>query len=175
MATFEGNSRGNSHHGSEQLMLGRGGDDSLSRFSNQPGALFGGSGDDQLTAGTAGDFLSGGSGNDSLSGSDASDILRGGRGADTLNGGEGIDTLTGGRGRDTFVIDFGIRGPDTITDFQPGHDTLRIVGVPDGMTIIYDPSTGFVTTPGGEGPVRPPILVHLDPGLTLGSHDILIA
>jgi Ca2+-binding RTX toxin-like protein len=104
--------------------------------------LHGGAGDDNLFGdpvffGSVGgdDVLDGGAGNDTLYGEA---IFVGNAaicGDDTLTGGSGDDTLvgdlpdpsafTGARGADTFV--FGPdSGHDTIADFQPGVDTLRI-------------------------------------------------
>ena len=66
--------------------------------------IYGGYGNDSITAGDGNDvlfgeigddFLFGGGGNDDLSGGDGKDILFGGRGSDTLDGGIGDDYLMG--------------------------------------------------------------------------------
>ena len=81
--------------------------------------LYGGAGDDELTAvantetDAGPDTLVGGSGNDTLTGSDSPDVLMGGDGHDaitagdgndTINGGAGDDVMTGAGGRDIFVF-----------------------------------------------------------------------
>jgi Ca2+-binding RTX toxin-like protein len=116
--------------------------------------------------------------------------LEGGAGADTLNGGMAEDTLTGGAGADVFVFDTPLasynqyqqwlgNGIDSITDFQPGTDRLRLdddvfPALPSGVggallagnfksgagasasdaddRIIYDTSTGALYyDPDGNG------------------------
>src|SRR5262249_60358660 len=59
--------------------------------------LFGGAGNDQLTAGDVDSLLVGGDGNDQLIGGRGRDVLIGGRGADRLNGDGGDDLLVAGR------------------------------------------------------------------------------
>ncbi|TQV78586.1 calcium-binding protein [Denitrobaculum tricleocarpae] len=78
-------------------------------------AVFGGSGDDTLSAA---DFaagrdavLAGREGNDNLTGGAGDDNLEGGEGNDILTGNAGNDVLTGGAGDDTF---FGGDGDDQI-------------------------------------------------------------
>lgn len=97
--------------------------------------LNGGDGDDRLSGLAGADILVGGSGDDRLYGGEADDALIGGHGDDTLVGDAGNDVLTGGRGQDVFQYgylvlfpadrteDFGI---DTIRDFTPGTDTLKL-------------------------------------------------
>jgi Ca2+-binding RTX toxin-like protein len=101
---------------------------------NHPQALTGGGGNDYLIGGNSGDTLVGAAGadtlagmngKDSLSGGDGLDKLNGGNGDDTLNGGNGDDLLTGGNGADRFVFDYAF-GHDTITDFDPHHDTIAV-------------------------------------------------
>ncbi len=58
-----------------------------------PLRLFGGSGDDKLRGGAAGDFLDGGTGNDRLFGERGRDVIIGGWGADRLSGGDAEDLL----------------------------------------------------------------------------------
>lgn len=87
-----------------QLQLG-GGDDVVVLGSQQiageqgyQDGLFGGGGDDKLTAGTKAVPLFGESGSDELNGAAANDMLDGGTGDDRLNGGAGTDTLIGDSG-----------------------------------------------------------------------------
>ena len=88
---------------------------------------------ENLTGGSAGDYLAGNSsanvligmgGDDFLFGEGGNDTLYGGTGDDYLNGGTGSDTMTGGEGADTFVISAdAISGSidDIITDFNPSQ------------------------------------------------------
>jgi uncharacterized repeat protein (TIGR02059 family) len=127
------------------LLHGWGGNDTLSggasrdRLYGSSGddRLYGNGGNDRLYGGTGKDRLDGGSGRDYLAGESGSDILKGGDGHDTINGGSGNDVLyggmgkdvlTGGSGRDTFVFDtkFGKGEFDTIKDFNPWEDTIRL-------------------------------------------------
>lgn len=82
------------------LLLGEGGNDSLTGVVNVSTTLRGGDGDDVIevtSAGTdRGDLLSGDNGNDRLTA---------GASNDTLDGGLGADTLSGGAGADVFVLD----------------------------------------------------------------------
>jgi len=76
----------------------------------------GGSGDDQVVGGSAGNFLNGGEGNDALTGGalgGESNALNGGAGDDRVIGGPGMDELNGGGGRDEI---FGRGGADRMTD-----------------------------------------------------------
>ncbi|MFX0547300.1 calcium-binding protein [Roseovarius sp. S1116L3] len=87
-----------------------------------------------LQVGTQGaDSLTGAAGDDLLMGQGGDDRINGGAGADVLMAGTGQDTLTGGAGADTFV--FAADGqPDTITNFEPGHDRINL----DDWGMIYD-------------------------------------
>ncbi|MGA9581001.1 MAG: Ig-like domain-containing protein [Allosphingosinicella sp.] len=97
--------------------------------------LWGGDGGDQLS-GEAGndilfgengnDLLAGGDGDDSLDGGDGDDILTGGIGNDYLSGGAGADVMTGGGDADLFDLQSASHGPDEITDFAGGSDSIRI-------------------------------------------------
>jgi Ca2+-binding RTX toxin-like protein len=83
---------------------------------------WGGSNRDTLTGNEIANVLSGNAGND---------ILLGNGGDDHLFGGSGNDTMTGGNGIDWFEWDFpemSESATDTITDFAPGEDKLRIHG-----------------------------------------------
>ena len=111
----------------EQTFSGGSGDDSLSGQDGDD-TLRGRGGDDTLDGGRGDDILEGGAGDDILSGGRNEDVLDGGKGDDTLIGGKGDDTLTGGRGSDTFVQNFSEQGADTITDFNPGMDTIELQG-----------------------------------------------
>ena len=111
----------------DQDFSGGSGDDVLSGGRGDD-TLQGRAGDDVLSGGRGDDTLVGGAGDDILSGGRNEDVLDGGKGDDTLIGGKGDDTLTGGRGSDTFVQNFSQQGADTITDFNPGQDTIELQG-----------------------------------------------
>ena len=83
--------------------------------------------------------LSGGNGKDTLTGGAGNDTLDGGNGVDTLNGGAGNDVLTGGNGNDTFVFGENF-GNDTITDFNPGNDSIDLsaLGIADFDTLMQN-------------------------------------
>ncbi|MBV1889115.1 MAG: type I secretion C-terminal target domain-containing protein, partial [Proteobacteria bacterium] len=78
-------------------------------------ALYGGNGNDDLTAHINGGKLYGGAGIDTLTGVS---------GNDTLTGGVGDDFLNGGAGNDTYVFNLG-DGNNTITDTS-GFDVLKL-------------------------------------------------
>lgn len=104
--------------------------DTASHIPDQYGRssyLYGGDGDDHITAGKGNNVLYGGRDNDALSGGAGNDSLYGGnhfdpnsgttRGDDTLYGGDGNDLLVGGNGNDHI---YGGAGNDTILSFQGG-------------------------------------------------------
>ena len=64
---------------------------------------------------------------DTLTGTAGADTIAGRGGNDTIAGRGGNDSLTGGAGADVFVFQAaGGNGLDTILDFNPEIDTLRI-------------------------------------------------
>jgi T1SS-143 domain-containing protein len=86
------------------------------------GAAFGDDliGIENLTGGSAGDYLAGNSSSNVLMGLGGDDFLFGENGNDILNGGSGQDTMTGGAGADTFVVSADAIGGsinDIISDF----------------------------------------------------------
>ena len=60
-----------------------------------------------------------------LTGNELANVLSGGAGADAINGQGGNDTLNGGLGGDSFILDKSDAGIDTIADFGTG-DHIRI-------------------------------------------------
>ncbi|MBT2786097.1 MULTISPECIES: calcium-binding protein [unclassified Halomonas] len=80
--------------------------------------VFGGAGNDTLTALEGGSLLHGGEGDDTLMGGLGNDQLYGGEGNDTLIVRGGNDVLYGGIGDDLFVFDEGYRGSAVIKDFN---------------------------------------------------------
>lgn len=83
---------------------------------------------DVLLGGSFGNILYGGEQNDTLFGRLGADTLHGGDGNDLLMGNEHNDVLHGGAGADTFVFDraLGAQNVDTIIDFVPGTDVIRL-------------------------------------------------
>ena len=94
------------------------------------------------------DTLNGGSGNDLLNAGSGNDILNGSNNDDTLFGGLGNDQLTGGSGSDIFQIITG-SGRDLITDYTPGQDSLKIIGLTES-DLTYSYSGGHTSINYGE-------------------------
>jgi Ca2+-binding RTX toxin-like protein len=89
--------------------------------SNGDDILYGGSGDETLSAKDGNDALFGGEGNDLLKGATGQDVLQGGEGSDTLRGGKGQNLLDGGSGDDVL---YGGQGSSLIVGGS-GNDTIR--------------------------------------------------
>jgi Ca2+-binding RTX toxin-like protein len=117
------------------LAFGEAGNDTMTLTT---GRLFGGTGDDVLTA--AGTLV-GGTGNDTLV-SLGTGTLYGDDGTDTLKGSTAAETFTGGAGADTFIFVEGVVfrpgnfvieswGADVITDFVVGIDRLQFDKLPN--------------------------------------------
>jgi Ca2+-binding RTX toxin-like protein len=83
---------------SRLIMYGYDGDDriTIQRGVTQPAWLYGGAGNDDLTAGGGPAIILGGEGDDDLTGRSARDLLIGGLGADLLRSGAGEDLLIAG-------------------------------------------------------------------------------
>jgi Ca2+-binding RTX toxin-like protein len=82
-------------------LFGGGGNDTLTASAGDE-QVDGGDGNDLVRGGAGVDTLDGGRGSDNLQGQAGADELIGGEGTDILAGGEGADVLTGGAGRDTM-------------------------------------------------------------------------
>ncbi|WP_442771545.1 calcium-binding protein [Paenirhodobacter enshiensis] len=134
------------------------GEDGHDRLYGKTGNDFltGGAGNDRVLGDAGNDRIYGDTGNDTLFGGSGSDFLYGGTANDRLDGGAGNDRLTGGSGADTFVFSAWTAGDrDTIVDFTPGTDHLRISGINGvadlddlkitdasiGMTIVHEGET----------------------------------
>ena len=87
--------------------------------------IWGGAGDDNLNGNGKDDIIYGQGGNDVLRGGSGADQLFGGIGNDVLRGGIGRDKLTGGAGADTFVFKEGW-AVDRINDFEDDIDTIKL-------------------------------------------------
>jgi len=134
----------------DDFLEGRGGQDILDGGAGDD-ILKGGKGADSLAGGEGDDLLQGGGGNDILAGGAGDDLLKGGGGRDTLEGGAGDDTLVGGGGADTFVQNFSEPGADTITDFNPGQDTINFTGLDDLANISVEEADGGTLINAGPG------------------------
>ena len=125
-------------------------------------SIYGGAGNDIIASGAGGDSVYGGSGNDTINGGSSGDALYGGSGNDSIIGDQGADTIVGGQGADnlrgdsvsnpnsgndkfvfTNLTDSLVNAFDTITDFDPGHDTIQ---VPHAVT-SGDFNNSFYLTP----------------------------
>ena len=114
-------------------VFGGGGDDSLT--ASAIGAhLDGGTGNDTLNGATGADSLFGGVGDDLLSGGSGGDLLDAGYGNDTLMGGDGADTLQGGIGNDLLI---GGLGADVVEGSIGGSSTMVASGALDGADTYY--------------------------------------
>ncbi|HEY7247711.1 MAG TPA: calcium-binding protein [Xanthobacteraceae bacterium] len=91
-----------------------------------PAQLFGGAGNDVLTAGSGADQLFGGAGNDTLLGKGGDDLLFGGAGNDVLTGGAGNDQVFGEAGNDRMIWNPG-DGSD-LFEGGDGNDTAEVNG-----------------------------------------------
>ncbi|GGY77205.1 calcium-binding protein [Pseudoduganella plicata] len=107
-------------------------------FTDTPETVYGGAGNDVITALGGNDVvhgegdndnLNGGVGNDSLYGGAGNDNLTGDVGDDVLDGGTGNDTMTSGAGNDTFLLRTG-----------DGVDTLNVADTVAGRvdTIVFE-------------------------------------
>jgi 5'-nucleotidase / UDP-sugar diphosphatase len=108
------------------------------------------------------------------------DVLVGTAGDDVITGGLGVDTLTGGAGNDVFVYNSLRDAGDTITDFTPYADKLKLsallaslgisvnVAIAEGYITLLDVTGGVqvqVDSDGAAGPAAAKTLVTLK-GLT---------
>lgn len=123
------------------VTLGTAGDDVIAavdptRINN----IYGGQGNDTITAGTASDVLFGG---DRLFGGEGDDKLNGGVGYDVLFGGVGNDRMDGGANGDAY---YGGAGDDLIIDTGDTSDGASInvstdgadtVNLGDGMDFVF--------------------------------------
>ena len=144
--------------GDDVLGSGRGADtldggagDDVLRGGMGDDVVYGGEGNDVLSGDQQDDFLDGGAGDDVLQGGAGSDTLYGGEGDDVLDGGAKSDVLTGGGGKDTFVQDFSKPGSDTITDFNPGQDTINFTGLDNLDNISVEEADGGTLINAGPG------------------------
>ena len=96
--------------------------------------LYGGAGNDTLTASAQGAFLSGGDGADTLNGAAGYDFIDGGEGNDIIqtggNGGLDIDIIVGGAGDDQITVNHAgnhvIYGDDALGLVAAGNDIIDL-------------------------------------------------
>jgi len=139
----------------------------------------------------------GGHGSDALIGNGRSNLLSGGAGNDVLDGGKGADLLSGGPGADAFVFKAKGAAVDTIVDFDPAFDTIRLArsafadiggkGVlKDGKfhvgeaaadrtdRIVYDDQAGLlIHDRNGSAPGKAKVFAEVGPGVDL-DHGLFI-
>jgi len=178
------------------LIDGGAGNDLLSG-DNGNDTILGGAGNDTAFGGKGNDFVGGGDGNDSLFGGRDNDTVDGGAGNDFISGDRGSDVLTGGAGSDTFYFfsSGGDYGVDTITDFTPAEDKIRLksggafaglgtsfeasefvvvsnfnANSPGATTnkLVYDPTSGALFFNGANGVLE---VARLAPNLTITSNN----
>jgi hypothetical protein len=104
-------------------VIGGGNDNDLISGGQGNDNANGDDGDDLISGGQGEDALNGNNGNDTIFGGQQADIINGGNGDDFLSGDLQEDTLTGGEGSDRFLLR-AVSGPDIITDFEDGVDSL---------------------------------------------------
>lgn len=130
-------------------VFGQGGNDTVT-LSEVNGALpaanlFGGTGNDVLTAGSGGDMLFGQAGNDTLLGKGGNDFLFGGTDNDTLTGGDADDQVFGESGNDRSIwnpgddtdLNEGGAGTDT-TEVNGGNGTEQFTATANGTRVRFD-------------------------------------
>ena len=126
------------------------GDNDVLTLSETNGALpkanlFGGVGNDVLTAGSGADQLFGETGNDTLLGKGGTDLLFGGNDNDTLTGGDADDQAFGQSGNDRMIwnpgddtdLNEGGAGVDTVA-VNGGNGTEQFTTTANGARVRFD-------------------------------------
>lgn len=145
--------------GPRAVLLGHGGDDTIT-----------GDGEGRL-------YLGGGDGDDSLTSSEGADTLIGNRGDDTLDGGDGFDIALYSGAASDYVVAFQ-NGAYTVTDLRAGRDGVDVLhGVErlqfdDGEMSLDDMepptdleatlSQGVLTVSGVAASIDDLVLIHAD-------------
>lgn len=107
--------------------------------------VFGGGGNDVITATSGDNTLKGGPGNDVIYGGEGDNTLYGGKGDDELFDLYGGDKLIGESGADTFnifagrgstdeMLDLRVEGPTSSTDMPPFDTGIEVIGVGNSAT-----------------------------------------
>ena len=159
-----------------------------------------GNGDGEALQGDNGvNALLGDGGNDILKGGAGDDFIRGETGLDFIEGGEGADTLVGGGGRDVFNYGATSEGGDTIVDFVPGIDQIRVDAAGFGGDLfigkrvelvistgaatlnedgafLYNPNAGTLFYDvSGAGFSQPVLIATLEGAPSITAGDILVS
>jgi Ca2+-binding RTX toxin-like protein len=100
------------------------GDDIISGDAGDANTLTGGTGDDNITGGSAADTITATAGDNTIDGNDGNDTITTGAGADTITGGTGNETVTTGGGADVITTD---AGNDSV-DAGAGNDRITAAG-----------------------------------------------
>jgi Ca2+-binding RTX toxin-like protein len=143
------------------VVFGHDGDDVILSGGGERTAIFGGDGNDTITARGKRNHVHGGDGNDTITGTDHRDRISGGDGADVINaaggddvvfGNGGADNLSGGDGND--LIHAG-KGDDTVdggagNDRVFGHDGADHILAGEGDDRVWG-GKGVDTILGGDG------------------------
>jgi Ca2+-binding RTX toxin-like protein len=208
-STYNGGSDVINGDGGNNILVGSNGIDDHINAQGGNDTVYGRSGNDTLNGDLGDDTIYGGSGNDTISGNGGNDTLYGGSGNDTIVGGGdndliiggyGADTLTGSGGSNTYQYLSLSDAGDTITDFDPVHDTIQfdnasftaigadgtlaavafdVVGAGPAATgdtrIIYDPGTGALYYDSdGTGAATAVQVASMGTGLSLTNADFVI-
>ena len=108
--------------------------------------IYGGQGDDILSANNAGDTLIAGNGSDYIYGNTGPDYIQAGSGYDVINGNGGADSIFGGAGKDViYVID---SGADPIFSTSPVVEPTT----PASPGAVVHAGSGDTSIVGGPGP-----------------------
>jgi RTX calcium-binding nonapeptide repeat (4 copies) len=97
-----------------------------------PFNFYGNGGRDKFLGSASDDKIHGGDGKDVLMGRGDRDLIKGDNGSDRIDGGADNDHLVGGHGNDKFIFDTALgngfmqAGVDTIQDFKPGQDIIKL-------------------------------------------------
>jgi len=114
----------------DATVYGGSGDDSITVGSAQVVEIISGAGDDtiDLSSAAANSKATTGAGDDKIATSGAGDTIDAGAGDDTVTLTAGDDTVTLGTGSDTIVMGSSTSNDSTIKDFAKGTDTIVLVG-----------------------------------------------